>query len=48
MPGADVHLLEGFLHEVFNEVERARPFALMTKAVDGFVPAAAPASTPNG
>ena len=40
VPRAEVHLLEGFLHEVFNEVDRATPFALMTKAIDGFVPAA--------
>ena len=46
VPGADVHLLDGFLHEVFNEVERARPFALMTKAVDGFMPPAAPPVAP--
>ncbi|HVV81914.1 MAG TPA: lysophospholipase [Kofleriaceae bacterium] len=44
VPKAEVHLLEGFLHEVFNEVDRARPFALMTAALDRFVPAAAAAS----
>jgi alpha-beta hydrolase superfamily lysophospholipase len=38
VPKAEIHLLEGFLHEVFNETDRARPFALMTKAIDGFVP----------
>lgn len=43
VPGAEVHLLDGFLHEVFNEVDRARPFALMTKAIDGFL-AAKPAA----
>jgi len=34
VPGAEVHVLDGFLHEVWNEVERARPFALMTAAVE--------------
>jgi alpha-beta hydrolase superfamily lysophospholipase len=41
VPKAEVHLLDGFLHEVFNESDRARPFELMTKAIAGFVPAAA-------
>jgi alpha-beta hydrolase superfamily lysophospholipase len=41
---AEVHLLEGFLHEVFNETDRARPFELMAKAIDGFVPAATTAA----
>jgi lysophospholipase len=39
VPKAEVHFLDGFLHEVFNESDRGRPFELMTKALDGFVPA---------
>ena len=44
VPKADVQVLDGFLHEVFNEVDRGRPFELMTRAVDGFL--AAPTATP--
>lgn len=38
VPAAEVHLLDGFLHEVFNESDRGRPFELMTAAIDRFVP----------
>jgi lysophospholipase len=33
MKNADYHELRGFLHEVFNEVDRAQPFELLTKTL---------------
>ena len=33
MKNADYHELGGFLHEVFNEVDRAQPFELLTKTL---------------
>lgn len=44
VPGAEVHFLDGLLHEVFNERDRARVFDLMTRAIDRFL-APAPAAT---
>ena len=33
MKNAEYHELRGFLHEVFNEVDRAQPFELLTKTL---------------
>jgi lysophospholipase len=33
MKNADYHELRGFLHEVFNEVDRAQPFELLTRTL---------------
>jgi alpha-beta hydrolase superfamily lysophospholipase len=35
---SDYHHLEGFEHEVFNEIDRARPFGLLGEALDRHFP----------
>jgi alpha-beta hydrolase superfamily lysophospholipase len=37
VPRAEVHVLDGFLHEVFNETGREQPFTMMTAAIAGFL-----------
>jgi lysophospholipase len=37
MKNADYHELRGFLHEVFNETDRAQPFELLTKSLAAIV-----------
>ncbi len=38
VPGAQVHVLDGFLHEVYNETGRERAFAHTRDAIDRFIP----------